>query len=769
MPKALKYQFRKFAWIAAIAVILVSGCRSTKYVPSDKYLLNSVKIKNPNSKIKKNEFYTLLKQKPNKRLLGLKFYLNLYNLSNLKKEKGINKYLRKLGEEPSIYEPYLTERTVDQFKLFLKKKGYYNAVITDSVKYHKRKANLVFHIKQNKPYLIQDISYNILDTLVKQYVFSDTVNTLLKRGKPVDEDVLSNERIRIETNLKNQGYFNFSRNYISYTIDSAFNHKANIEIVVRSYEEKLTNNKIYITPHKQYKIRDVLITTENNANFLPYKNGNAIKKDTINSNGIRFVYQENFWIKPNVILQSSYITPKNHYRISDTEDTKRYLLSLNVFSSVNLQYTELPFSDTSGYKLLDCSIQLTPHSIQSYDLGFEGTNTSGNLGGGVNLSYQHKSLFGNAEIFQFKVHGAIESIKRRDNSRLGKTLELGADATIFFPKFLLPLNSIKFVKKYNPKSTVSASYNYQQRPNYTMALANVSFGYNWKQGRYITHQVNLLEMNLAYLPQTSPEFQKLLDTTYLKYSYNNHLVPVTSYTWQYNNQNIKKSTDFKFIKINIESAGNILSGVNRVFGSPKEGDHYELFGIRYSQYVKGDIDYRYYQVLNSGSMMVYRIFAGIGYPYGNAMAMPFEKLYYSGGANSIRGWQARTIGPGTYLDTISSYPNSTGDMKLEANIEYRFKLFSVLEGALFADAGNVWAIKNAEERPGSLFKLNSFYKDIAVGSGIGLRFDFKFVLFRTDLGLKMRNPARKTDKWIFTQKHLLLRDFALNMAIAYPF
>ncbi|HEX2934918.1 MAG TPA: hypothetical protein VHO72_06155 [Bacteroidales bacterium] len=586
MPKAFKYQFRNFLWIAAITAVLVAGCRSTKYVPSDKYLLNSVKIKNPNSNIKKNEFYTLLKQKPNKRLLGTKFYLNLYNLSNIKKEKGINKYLRKLGEEPVIYEPYLTERSADQFKLFLKKKGYYNAVVTDSVTYHKRKANLVFHIRQNKPYLIQDISYNISDTLVKQYVFSDTLNTLLKRGKPVDEDVLNNERIRIETHLKNQGYFSFSRNYISYSIDSAFNHKANVEMVIRSYEEKLPNNSIKITPHKQYKIRDVLITTENNANFLPYKkNGAAIKKDTIISNGIRFVYQENFWIRPNVILQSSYITPKSYYRLSDTEDTKRYLTSLNVFSIVNIQYNELPFSDSAGNRLLDCSIQLTPLSIQSYDIGLEGTNTSGNLGGGVNLSYQHKSLFGNAEIFQFKVHGAIESVKRIDNSKLDKTWEVGADATIFIPKFLLPLNSIRFIKKYNPKSTVSTSYNYQQRPNYTMALANVSFGYNWKQGRYITHQVNLLEMNLAYLPRTSPEFQKLLDTTFLKYSYNSHLVPVTSYTWQYNNQNIKKSTDFKFIKINIESAGNILSGVNRLLGSPKVEDHYELFGIRYSQYL----------------------------------------------------------------------------------------------------------------------------------------------------------------------------------------
>jgi outer membrane protein assembly factor BamA len=301
-------------------------------------------------------------------------------------------------------------------------------------------------------------------------------------------------------------------------------------------------------------------------------------------------------------------------------------------------------------------------------------------------------------------------------------------------------------------------------------MANLAFGYSWKQGRYINHQINLMEMNLVYLPFQSDAFRDSIKGTYLEYSYTNHLVPVTSYTWQFNNQNIKKNQDFIFARINVESAGNIITAINSLIGTKQDSLHYKLFGIRYSQYLKADIDFRFYQVLNAGSMMVYRIFVGAAYPYGNAIAIPFEKLYFSGGANSIRGWQARTIGPGSYKNLKSIYPNSTGDIKLEVNIEYRFKLFWVLEGALFTDVGNIWAITKADQREGALFKMNKFYKDLAIGSGLGFRFDFKFFLFRIDLGMKMRDPSLDAGKkWIFSQKKILASDFALNIAIAYPF
>jgi outer membrane protein assembly factor BamA len=409
--------------------------------------------------------------------------------------------------------------------------------------------------------------------------------------------------------------------------------------------------------------------------------------------------------------------------------------------------------------------------MQSNNIEVEGTNSSGNLGGALNLVYQHRSLFGNAESFTLKLRGAMEAIKRQEVNQISKTLEYGAEASINFPKFLLPFTSIKIIKKYNPKTSITIAYNFQQRPDYTRKVANVSFGYNWKQDKHITHYFNLIEMNYVEIPYSSPEFDRNIRGTYLENSYTDHLVPVTSYSIVFNTQNIKKTVDFHYIKYNIESAGNILTGINSLTNSKKYDGHYELFGIQYSQYLRSDIDFRYFDVLNQGSSLAYRFFAGAAFPYGNALAVPFEKQYFSGGANSIRGWQVRTLGPGSFKDTTNTkqYPNSTGDIKLEANIEYRFKLFWILESAFFLDAGNIWTIKDSKERPGAVFKFNKFMDDLALGSGVGLRFDLKFFLFRTDLGLKMRDPSRLTDKWIFSQKKLLLRDFALCIAIAYPF
>ncbi|MGC9343238.1 MAG: BamA/TamA family outer membrane protein, partial [Bacteroidales bacterium] len=239
----------------------------------------------------------------------------------------------------------------------------------------------------------------------------------------------------------------------------------------------------------------------------------------------------------------------------------------------------------------------------------------------------------------------------------------------------------------------------------------------------------------------------------------------------FNNQNIQKSTDFIFFRLNLESAGNILKGIYDLAGVEKKDGVYRLFNTEFAQYVRGDFDIRYYSVIDENSSIVYRFFAGAGLPYGNSTALPFEKKYFAGGANSIRAWQIRNLGPGSFEETEpSTYPNKTADIKLEANIEYRFKLFWVLEGALFVDAGNIWAITENDEREGSLFKPESFYKDVAIGTGLGTRFVFSFFTFRLDLGIKARDPViSEGSKWIIGNRGLTSDDLTLNIGIGYPF
>jgi len=770
-----KYLLKTVFMLLIALPFLFYGCNSTKYVPRDKYLLNSIKINIHNNDINKKELKSYVRQKENKKILGFfRFHLWLYNLSNTNKQKGINKYLQNVGEEPVLWDRDLANRSVKQMRLYLSKKGYYNASVYDSIIFHKKKADVTYFVNTNKPYIIRNISYFFEDTTIRNLVFSDTINSKIKRGAVYDEDNLLNERIRYEYLLRNNGYFNFNRDFIGFEPDSSISHQnIDIEIHFRASSVRAINNALIASQYRKYKINRVIISTENVAGMQPNSNFQPMQRDTISNNGIKFIYQSNFWVRPNVILQSNYIFPGSEYKISEEEETKSHLFSLNVFSIVKIQFTENQYSDTSQYRYIDCQIRLSPLNIQSYSFEVEGTNSSGNFGGAVNLVYQHKSLFGNAENFSLKLRGAIESVKYAQSLTDIQTVhEYGVEASISLPKFLMPINRANFIKKYNPKTVLTVSYNFQQRIEYTRTVANASFGYNWKSGKYASQSFRPIEISFVNIPRITHKYDSIVKNSFLVHSFYNHLITSTGYSYTFNNQNFRKKQDFQYFRWNIESAGNLLNAYNKMVGTlKKDSSYYQLFGTRYSQYIKTDIDYHYFHYISDINSVVYRVFAGIGVPYGNASAIPFEKQYFAGGANSMRGWLPYRLGPGSSIDS-TNYPNRTGDLKLEANAEYRFKLFWVLEGALFVDVGNVWSLSKNDDRIGGQFKWNKFYKDIAIAGGIGLRWDFGFFLFRTDLGMKMRDPSLPSlpqdTRWFFN-RGMSGRDFAPSIAINYPF
>ncbi len=387
--------------------------------------------------------------------------------------------------------------------------------------------------------------------------------------------------------------------------------------------------------------------------------------------------------------------------------------------------------------------------------------------------YQHKNLFRGAERLNVKLKGAYEALSEQvSGSR--STQEYGLETVLTLPRFMLPfLENEKFVREYNPKTLINLAYNYQKMPVYTRTVANASFGYNWQGDRFTDHFVYPLQLNIVNLPFIDPAFERRIDTSsYLAYSYKDVFLLGGNYIYVFNNQNIRKSRDFWYLKFNAEMAGNLMALAYKTAGVEREeGGNYEVFGQPFAQYVKGDIDLRYNWALNDVSSLVYRGFVGVGFPYGNSRAVPFEKQYFSGGANSVRGWQVRSLGPGSYTPADSSFFNVTADIKLEFNAEYRFKLFWILEGALFVDAGNIWTYYEDEDRPGAQFKLDDFYKDIAVGTGFGLRFDLDFVVLRADLGMKVRDPQLPDNpKWIWHRRKPDFRnDFNINISIGYPF
>jgi outer membrane protein assembly factor BamA len=421
-------------------------------------------------------------------------------------------------------------------------------------------------------------------------------------------------------------------------------------------------------------------------------------------------------------------------------------------------------------RYLNCNIKLSPLNKQSYTVELEGTNSSGIFGVAGNLNYSHKNLFRGAEIFDIGIKGGIEIGNSEYLSKVGTILELGVASNIRIPKFWLPFKTEQFIKRYSPKTNISLAYNFQRRPNYTRTIANTSFGYTWKGNRNITHIVNPIELNAVKLFEIDSAFMAEISANpYLKYSYEDHFVSVISYSVIYNNQKINKISDFQVIRVRLESAGNLLQAYNVITDKQTVDGQYQLFSLKYSQFFRGEFDFRYYMAINQTDRIVYRFFLGVGYPYGNSKAIPFEKAFYTGGFNSIRAWAPRTLGPGSYkLPETSTFPSSTADMKIEANAEYRFKLFWILEGALFADVGNIWAITENDTREGAQFHWNTFMNDMAVGLGLGLRFDFSFFIFSIDGGLKTRDPSYEGNQW-FPYNPLTVNDFTVNVGIGYPF
>jgi hypothetical protein len=767
-----------------LAILFLSSCNPTKYVPKDETLLDESHIIINKSGIKKEELSPYIKQKPNKRIFGARFHLGLYNISNINKTRWPHKWLRDIGEEPVIFDPYSTDKSKDQVQSYIASKGYFDSHVMETIETSNQKTKVFYNIDLKSPYTIRKLFYEIADTNIRQYFYFDSVNCLIERGKPYDVDVLTAERARFVHYIKDKGFYSFSGDHISFNIDSTLgSRQVDIYYKIKALTITDANNIVRTIPHPVYTVRNIYIYPD----FIP-KDALAGGEDYLNS--LDTVYYKGYYfispqkkpqIKYDFIIQSLYLKPETNYNVTNAEQTQSHLLALKTYRLVNIFYTDVSEPQALAWMVqsLDCTVQLTLLSKQSFKIELEGTNTAGSFGGAVNLIYQNKNLFHGAELFNLKLKGAYEAISQKDT--LSGSQEYGIETSLRFPKFILPfLQTEGFIKKYNPSTMILASFNYQDMPFYRRTIANAAFGYTWNGSAFNTHIVNPVQLNFVNLLRIDPDFKARIDSSYLAYSYRDVLIIGGSYSFIFNNQKIKNKRNYWFVRVNAETAGNLPALASSIADAKKTDNSYNIIGQPFAQYVRADIDMRYTTKINDLSSIVYRGFAGAGIPYGNSKAMPFEKQYYGGGANGIRAWQVRTLGPGSYVPTAKKFPysparniflNQTADIKLEGNVEYRFKLFWILEGALFLDAGNIWSISYDQARIGSQFKLDSFYKDIAVGTGTGLRFDFSFFLMRADLGMKLRDPwINYGSKWIIMNRsYNFKKDFALVVAIGYPF
>ncbi|MCD4770535.1 MAG: BamA/TamA family outer membrane protein, partial [Bacteroidales bacterium] len=638
-----------------ILLVIINSCNPTKYIPQEASLLEKSDIMIDNNKVKKADIQPYIKQTPNKRIFGTRFHLGLYNLSNIEKNRWPHGWLRNIGEEPVVFDPFAASKSVEQIENYLFSKGYFNVEADADYFERKKKTNIIYEITTKEPYKIRKVIYNLADTTIGKFIYMDSINCLVESGRIYDVDILQAERVRIERLIKDIGFYSFSREQIYFKVDSTIgNNQVDVEYEVRMMPAYGYNNRIIELPYQRYRIRGVYIYTDFDpkealAGVDDYLSGH----DTITYKDYFFVSDKNDpTLKFDVIIQSLYIKPSDIFQVTNMERTQAHLNSLHAYRLVNVRYQEVDPSIQNewGELFLDCVIQLTPVSQQSYSIELEGTtNSAGNLGGAVNLIYNHKNLFRGAEQLNVKLKGAYEALSE-EISGSKSFQEYGFETSLTLPKFLLPfLEKESFIKKYNPKSVIQVAYNYQKMPVYTRTVANATFGYNWKSGRFTAHNVNPLQFNIVNLPYIDPDFEMKIDSTsYLAYSYKDMLILGSNYIYTFNNQNIKKSKDYWFIKFKGEMAGNLAALVASTTGSEKRGNSYTIFGQPFAQYFRGDIDLRYYRTLNEFSSVVYRGFAGVGVPYGNSKVIPFEKQFFGGGANGVRAWQVRSLGPGSY-------------------------------------------------------------------------------------------------------------------------
>jgi outer membrane protein assembly factor BamA len=760
----------KYLLIMALGIYIAS-CSPVKFVPEGSYLLNKVEVEVTDKKVNKEEVKSYIRQKENLRILGfLKFHLGLYNLSSRKKD---NDWLKRIGEEPVIYNELLTQRSNSQLKQFFKNKGYYYAEVENQVDINskKQKVNLTYRITPGQPYRIRNIHYTINEPPLRDLFFSDTTQRIVTRGDLFDVNILDRERTRIATLFRNHGYYDFGKEQIYYAVDtSLYAWQVDINMMVEAQDQPRRPYWVARTTFNLIPEYSISVDSSVSPGIQP---DTLVSEDFVFISGGKYRYNPGFFTRLNSLKRG------HIYREEDVKKTFNAFSELNQFRYVDIRFRK---KESGNGDSLDCLINLAPMAKQSISFDVEGTNTSGNLGVAGNLNFQHRNLFRNAEIFRINLKGAMERQQWVENNVLNdfNTREAGVEASLTIPRLLGPGNWFRYFDRYLPQTVFTLGYNFQDRPDYTRTISNLKIGYSWRTTEKLRHTLNLVDFNQVNLYAFDPGFIDLIKDLYIKSSFTDHLISASNYTLVFNDQKLNQRTNYTYLKFSFESAGNLLnllswaSGADQVVESDTVGmavpGYYKILNTRYAQYVKADLEFRYGYMIDRYNSLVGRVFAGVGWPFGNFDVLPFEKKYFTGGANGIRAWQVRSLGPGTYKAPEEAYPNQSSDIKLEANLEYRFRLINILEGALFFDAGNIWAINDKDNREGVQFEPGQFYKQIAMGTGIGFRFDFTYFIFRLDMGLKLRDPSQKSGNgWIIGNRKLNNDDFNLTFAIGYPF
>ncbi|GAB6121282.1 translocation and assembly module lipoprotein TamL [Dysgonomonas termitidis] len=802
----MRYKIIASALVISFCAILVQSCSSTKFVPDGEYLLESAVVKSDKKVIPTYEMETHIKQKPNFKTFSIfKLPLFIYNLAGTDTTKWISRTLIHAGDPPVLYDSSMVHLTVNNLERIMTNKGYLNAEVTPIIDLNKKTAKITYDIKAGEPFRISNYRIDVNDSVMSNPILItppsrrnenkngmihpplsiDTIlrrNSLVKKNSIFDLDMLDQERDRISSIFRRAGYFAFNKEYIGFEADTTL-RKNNVELdlTIFPFMQGTADGQTTTVPHRQYRVKAVELYVDYN----PLEDGDLsqYKETTVyERGGYKIKYgPRGEYIKPNVILNNCYITPGSLYNETLTAMTYSALSQLKILKNVNITWE----NDSTD---LRCIITCVPDKKQGISAEVEGTNSGGFFGLGAGVGYLHRNAFKGSEQFSARLRGAYEAITPNFSSFYKNYFEIGGETTLTFPRFMFPFLKRDFKRSIHASTQFNTSYTFQRRPKFfTRTVLSGGVKYIWQDRRLSLnrHIFDLIDISYVHLPQSSLDsaFYNNLSAAAQQYSFNDHFIMSMGYTFSRSNiaSPTRRNQPVYSIRASIETAGNVLALAAAIAkAKPNEMGSKQIFGTNFAQYVKGTVDYsKTYQVDEKNSF-AWHVGGGIAYPYGNNEQIPIQKRFFSGGANSVRGWSVRELGPGSYYfkpsetgddnDKDNFYYHS-GDIRFDASIEYRSKLFWVLELGAFIDAGNIWTVKEYEKQEEGSFKVDKFYKEIAVAWGLGLRFDFDYVLIRLDCGWKAYNPSGDpaTRRWPISEPFKIKKNTAWHIAVGYPF
>ncbi len=711
---------KRYSYIPFSILLLTTACSTGKYVQEGEYILDKVAVVSDQSDYNASPLSQYVRQKEKPKLFSL--------------------FRNPFSRKPVIYDTLQARLSCQDLMTAMQNEGYMNAGVSlyTGTKGKKLKATYLLHPGQ--PFLIGKVNYDIQDEGILQLLHLDQpANQQIKPGMRFTVETLDNERKRIAGLLSDNGYFRFNKDFIHFAADTIMGRK-DIALTLQLRKYKPNNNSPEVD-HTRYLIRDVLFQSNDS---------------------------DRIHLRKQVLLNATAIKEGRPYDASALQRTYNNFARLQAVKYTNIKFAEVP--DTN---LLDCHIQISTNKPSTISFQPEGTNTAGDLGAAASITYTNRNLFHGSEQLSIEFRGAYEAITGLEGYQDQNYTEFSVETKLVFPRFLAPFLSKSFRRRQTASSEWAVSWDFQNRPEFHRRVFSSAWRYRWSEPKHhLNYRFDLLDLNYVYMPWISSTFKRdYLDNAenrnaILRYNYEDIFIMKTGFTVSY-------TDGVDAVRANFESAGNLLNGVSKGFGfkTNSQGQH-TLFNIAYAQYVKFDFDYTHLFQFDKRNALALHAGLGVAYPYGNSTVLPFEKRYFSGGANSVRGWSVRELGPGKFKGTDGriDFINQTGDVKLDLNAEYRSSLFWKLQGALFIDAGNIWTLRNYAEQPGGQFKFTEFYKQIAASYGMGLRLNFDYFILRFDVGMKAINPAYESEKEHWSIIHpKLSRDFDFHFAVGLPF